>query len=45
MDEILKKIAKRDSFPNLKAIVVAGHSAGGRTAQRAAQGAKHSRSS
>ncbi len=28
-DEILRKLARKDLFPNLKAIVVAGHSAGG----------------
>ncbi len=34
MDEILKKLAKKDVFPNLKAIVVAGHSAGGQYVTR-----------
>ncbi len=34
MDEILRKVAKKDSFPNLKAIVVAGHSAGGQYVNR-----------
>jgi pimeloyl-ACP methyl ester carboxylesterase len=29
MDEILRRLANKDFFPNLKAIVVAGHSAGG----------------
>lgn len=29
MDEILRRLARRDVFPNLKVIVVAGHSAGG----------------
>jgi len=29
MDAILQALAKRDVFPNLRAIVVAGHSAGG----------------
>jgi pimeloyl-ACP methyl ester carboxylesterase len=29
MDEILLRLAKKDVFPNLKSIVVAGHSAGG----------------
>jgi hypothetical protein len=33
-DEILKKLAKKDVFPNLKAIVVAGHSAGGQFVTR-----------
>src|SRR5450432_1267924 len=28
-DEILRKLARKEVFPNLKAIVVAGHSAGG----------------
>jgi hypothetical protein len=34
LDEILKDLAKRDAFPNLKAIVVAGHSAGGQFVNR-----------
>jgi hypothetical protein len=34
MDAILQKIAKKDSFPNLKTIVVAGHSAGGQYVNR-----------
>ena len=29
MDEILRRLAQKDVFPNLKTIVVAGHSAGG----------------
>ena len=29
MDEILRRLARRELFPNLKTIVVAGHSAGG----------------
>jgi pimeloyl-ACP methyl ester carboxylesterase len=29
MDEILSRLARKDVFPNLKTIVVAGHSAGG----------------
>jgi pimeloyl-ACP methyl ester carboxylesterase len=29
MDEILRNLARKDMFPNLKTIVVAGHSAGG----------------
>ena len=33
-DEILKKLARKDVFPNLKAIVVAGHSAGGQFVTR-----------
>jgi pimeloyl-ACP methyl ester carboxylesterase len=34
MDEILRKLAKKDVFPNLKAIVVSGHSAGGQYVTR-----------
>jgi len=34
VDEILKKLAKKSTFPNLKAIVVAGHSAGGQFVNR-----------
>ena len=34
MDEILKKLAKKNVFPNLRAIVVAGHSAGGQFVAR-----------
>ena len=34
MDEIVKKLANKRTFPNLKAIVVAGHSAGGQFANR-----------
>jgi len=33
-DEILRKLAKKEAFPNLKAIVVAGHSAGGQFVTR-----------
>lgn len=33
-DEILKKVANKAVFPNLKAIVVSGHSAGGQFANR-----------
>jgi pimeloyl-ACP methyl ester carboxylesterase len=29
MDEIVRRVARKDLFPNLKTIVVAGHSAGG----------------
>ena len=29
MDEIVQRVARKDVFPNLKSIVVAGHSAGG----------------
>ncbi len=34
MDEILRRLARKDLFPNLKAIVVAGHSAGGQFVTR-----------
>jgi hypothetical protein len=33
-DEILRKLARKEVFPNLKAIVVAGHSAGGQFVTR-----------
>ncbi|MCU1236836.1 MAG: hypothetical protein JWP63_4803, partial [Candidatus Solibacter sp.] len=33
-DEILRKLARKDVFPNLKSIVVAGHSAGGQYVNR-----------
>lgn len=33
-DEILRKLNRRETFPNLKAIVVAGHSAGGQFVSR-----------
>jgi len=33
-DEILRKLARKEVFPNLKAIVVAGHSAGGQYVTR-----------
>jgi pimeloyl-ACP methyl ester carboxylesterase len=33
-DEILRKLARKEAFPNLKAIVVAGHSAGGQFVTR-----------
>jgi hypothetical protein len=33
-DEILRKLANKEIFPNLKAIVVAGHSAGGQYVNR-----------
>jgi hypothetical protein len=33
-DEILRKLARKDVFPNLKALVVAGHSAGGQFVTR-----------
>lgn len=34
MDDILRKLARKDAFPNLKVIVVAGHSAGGQFVNR-----------
>jgi len=34
LDEILRKAARKDMFPNLKAIVIAGHSAGGQVVNR-----------
>jgi pimeloyl-ACP methyl ester carboxylesterase len=34
VDEILRKLARKEAFPNLKAIVVAGHSAGGQFVTR-----------
>ena len=34
MDAILRKLANRQNFPNLKAIMVAGHSAGGQFVNR-----------
>lgn len=34
VDEILRKLANRQTFPNLKSIVVAGHSAGGQYVNR-----------
>src|SRR5580658_1873587 len=34
VDEILRKLARKQAFPNLKAIVVAGHSAGGQFVTR-----------
>ncbi len=34
MDEILRRVARKDVFPNLKTIVVAGHSAGGQLVMR-----------
>ena len=33
-DELLRKLARKDVFPNLKAIVIAGHSAGGQFVTR-----------
>lgn len=34
IDELLRKVARRTVFPNLKAILVAGHSAGGQVVNR-----------
>jgi len=34
LDEILRRVARKDVFPNLKAIVVVGHSAGGQVVNR-----------
>jgi hypothetical protein len=34
MDEILRRLARKEVFPNLKAIVVSGHSAGGQYVTR-----------
>jgi hypothetical protein len=34
MDEILRKLGRKDTFPNLKVIVVSGHSAGGQYVTR-----------
>jgi hypothetical protein len=34
VDEILRKLARKEAFPSLKAIVVAGHSGGGQFVQR-----------
>ena len=34
IDEILRRLARRDSFPNLRTIIVAGHSAGGQFVSR-----------
>jgi len=34
LDDILRKLARRDVFPNLKGIVVTGHSAGGQVTNR-----------
>jgi len=40
VDEILRKLARKEVFPNLRAIVVAGHSAGGQFADRYAMANK-----
>jgi len=34
MDEILRRLARKDAFPNLKVIVISGHSAGGQYVTR-----------
>ena len=34
MDEIVRKLARKDRFPNLKAVVISGHSAGGQFVTR-----------
>src|SRR5215208_1124331 len=34
LDEILRKVARKDLFPNVRAIVVSGHSAGGQVVNR-----------
>src|SRR5262249_50946145 len=34
VDELLKRLARKDIFPNIKAIVVTGHSAGGQYVSR-----------
>ena len=34
MDEVLRKLARKETFPNLKAIVLTGHSAGGQFVTR-----------
>ena len=34
VDEIIRRLARKDVFPHMKAIVVAGHSAGGQFVQR-----------
>ncbi len=39
-DELLRKLARKEAFPNLKAIVLAGHSAGGQYVSRYAMANK-----
>ncbi|MGH7562109.1 MAG: alpha/beta fold hydrolase, partial [Gemmatimonadales bacterium] len=34
MDELIKRVARKEVFPNVRAIVVAGHSAGGQVVNR-----------
>lgn len=40
LDEILRKVARKSVFPNLRAVVVAGHSAGGQVTNRYAMSSK-----
>ncbi len=40
LDQILRQLARKDLFPNLKAIVVTGHSAGGQVTNRYAMSSK-----
>ncbi|NJD17768.1 MAG: alpha/beta hydrolase [Gemmatimonadetes bacterium] len=40
LDEILRKLARKDVFPNLKGITVTGHSAGGQVTNRYAMTSK-----
>lgn len=40
VDEILRRLTRRDTFPNLRAIVVAGHSAGGQFVGRYAMSSR-----
>ncbi|HSW31069.1 MAG TPA: alpha/beta fold hydrolase [Longimicrobiales bacterium] len=40
LDEILKKVTRKDIFPNLKGITVTGHSAGGQVTNRYAMTSK-----
>ena len=40
LDEIVKKVARKEIFPNLKAIVVTGHSAGGQVTNRYSMSSK-----
>ena len=40
MDEIVRELARKETFPNLKAIVISGHSAGGQFVTRYEMGNK-----
>jgi hypothetical protein len=40
MDEIVRELARKENFPNLKAIVISGHSAGGQFVTRYEMGNK-----